>query len=228
MMQVRLTRYTNEPVLAIEEAAANCYDSIPSQEGKIMRACYKSGHGSVLEYVSFTWHISGVSRALLAQLTRHRHVSFAVRSQRYVNESQFGFVTPPSVLIDEKALALYNFTMETLQGVYDKLIAAGIPAEDARFVLPNACETVIECNMNLRELIHFCNERLCSRAQWEIRQLAQLMAGAVVEVMPAAIKYLVPKCEAKAPYCFCTESKSCGRHPKLEEVFKFNGIRSGS
>lgn len=227
-MQVRLTRYTKEPVLAIEEAAANCYDSVPSQDGKIMDACYKSGHGSVLEYVSFTWHISGVSRALLGQLTRHRHASFAVRSQRYVNESQFGYVTPPSILIEEKALALYNFAMETLQGVYDKLTASGIPAEDARFVLPNACETVIECNMNLRELIHFCNERLCQKSQWEIRQLAQMMAAAVIEAMPEAKKFLVPKCEAKIPFCFCMEDKSCGRHPKLEEVFKFNGIRSRS
>lgn len=228
MMQVKITRYTKDPVLAIEEAAANCYDSVPSQDGKIMNSCYKSSHFSVMEFTSFTWHISGVSRALMAQLTRHRHASFAVRSQRFVNESQFGYVTPPSVLIDEKALALYNFTMETIQGVYDKLTAAGIPAEDARFVLPNACETVIECAMNLRELIHFCNERMCVRSQWEIRQLAQMMSATVVEVMPAAKKYLVPKCEAKAPYCFCTESKSCGKHPKLEEVFKFNGIHTGS
>lgn len=227
-MQVKLTRYTKDPVLATEEAAANCYDSHPSTDGRIMNACYRSGHQSILEFATFTWHITGVSRALLAQLTRHRHASFAVKSQRFCNESQFGYVIPPSIMIEEKELALYQFTMETLQGIYDKLIAAGIPAEDARFVLPNACETVIECSMNLRELIHFCNERLCQKSQWEIRQLAQMMAAAVIEAMPEAKKFLVPKCEAKIPFCFCMEDKSCGRHPKLEEVFEFNGIQSRS
>ena len=93
MIKVKLTRVTENPILAIEEAASNCYDSKPSKSGRIMKACYKNGHHSVLEFADFTFHIEGVSRALLAQLTRHRVASYAVRSQRYC--SSFGVGFPP-------------------------------------------------------------------------------------------------------------------------------------
>lgn len=222
-MKVTLTRITENPIIAIEEAASNCYDSEPSIDGKIMKSCYKSGHQSVLEFADFTFHIEGVSRALLAQLTRHRLASFAVRSQRYCSEDGFKFVTPNSIEKNKDALLEYQCIMDQIKHVYHKLQKLGVPNEDARFVLPNACETVIEVKMNGRELIHFMNERLCSRAQWEIRKMAQLMKKEVENYNDQCKLYsefLVPKCEKYGKnFSFCTECKSCNKHPTLNDVY---------
>ena len=219
MIEVKLISYTPNPVNAIETAASTCYDSQPT-EGKIMRHCYKSGHHSVLEFADFSFKITGVSRALTHQLVRHRVASYAQRSQRYCKEDGFQTVTPSSVKRNPAALEKYEATIESLKTVYSELLALGIPAEDARMLLPNACCTEICVKMNLRELIHFCNERMCTCAQWEIRQLAKKMAEAAISVEPMLADYLVPKCEANKPYCFCTESKSrsCGKHPLISEI----------
>ena len=218
-MKVTLTRVTENPIGAIEEAACNCYNSEPTG-GKIMKSCYKSGHHSVLEFCDFTFHIEGVSRALTHQLVRHRLASYAQRSQRYCSEDGFKYITPPSIQkADEKTQWLYDEFMVYLQEFYTILQENGIPNEDARYVLPNACETVIEVKMNFRTLIHFMNERLCVRAQWEIRQMALLMKKAVEEQYPELAKYLVPKCEMHEDAPFCTEHNSCGRHPKLKDIY---------
>lgn len=219
MIEVKLISHTPNPVEAIETAASTCYDSQPTA-GKIMRHCYKSGHHSVLEFADFSFKISGVSRALTHQLVRHRMASYAQRSQRYCKEDGFQTVTPASVKRNPEALQKYEATIESLKTVYSELLALGIPAEDARMLLPNACCTEICVKMNLRELIHFCNERMCTCAQWEIRQLAKKMAEAAISVEPMLADYLVPKCEANKPYCFCTESKSrsCGKHPLISEI----------
>lgn len=222
-MKVTLTRITNDPILAIEEAASNCYDSTPSSEGKILTHCIKSGHTSVTEFCTFTFHIEGVSRALLAQLTRHRHAGYAVRSQRYCSEDRFNYVTPPSIQKHEHALEYFEAAMFYLQLTYEKLQAFGIDNEDARYVLPNACETTLEVTMNLRALMNFMNERLCTCAQWEIRQLAREMKRLIVEQVPALEPYLVPKCEKNGKeFGACNESKkrTCGRHPRLTEIFE--------
>ena len=219
-MKVELIHYTKNPVEAIEEAASTCYDS-QITDGRIMRHCYKSGHHSVLEFADFSFRISGVSRALTHQLVRHRMASYAQRSQRYCVEDGFEFVTPASVSKNQEADAVYQQTIDTIKKAYAQLLEMGVAAEDARMLLPNACCTEICVKMNLRELIHFCNERLCACAQWEIRAMTREMVKAVVEVAPQLKEFLVPKCEAHAPYSFCTESKSrtCGRHPVISEVF---------
>lgn len=219
-MKVELIHYTTNPVEAIERAASTCYDS-QTTDGRIMRHCYKSGHHSVLEFADFSFRISGVSRALTHQLVRHRMASYAQRSQRYCVEDGFEFVTPSSVAKNEKSNAVYQQTIETIKKAYAELLEMGVAAEDARMLLPNACCTEICVKMNLRELIHFCNERLCACAQWEIRAMTREMVKAVVEVAPQLKEFLVPKCEVHAPYSFCTESKSrtCGRHPVISEVF---------
>lgn len=220
-MTVILTNYTEHPVRAIEEAACNCYDSKPSEDGKIMRACIKSGHTSVTEFATFTFHVSGVSRALLAQITRHRvGVSFAVRSQRYCSEDGFQYVTPKTISGKPDALNRYQELMNEINSAYEELQSLGVPNEDARMVLPNACCTTFEVSFNLRSLMHFMNERLCTRAQWEIRELAQKMRDEVLVYFPELMDYLVPKCEMHKPYCFCTEQKSCGRHQKLKNIFE--------
>ena len=221
-MKVELINYTKNPIGAIENAASTCYDSIPSGEGKIFRHCYKSGHHSVLEFADFSFRISGVSRALTHQLVRHRMASYAQRSQRYCVEDGFEFVTPNSVTSNPKADAIYQSVIADIQKSYNELIALGVPAEDARMILPNACASVICVKMNLRELIHFCNERLCACAQWEIRAMAREMVREVVAVEPELKALLGPKCEAHAPYCFCTETRkrSCGRHPVIADIIK--------
>lgn len=226
-MEVKLTRFTGDPIKAIEEAASNCYDSVPDGSGKIMKHCIRSGHTSVTEFCDFTFHVSGVSRALSHQLVRHRIASYAQRSQRYCSEDGFKYVTPKSIKDHQSAIVLYDKLMETIEFQYKLLQELGIPNEDARMILPNACETVIEVKMNLRTLMNFMNERLCTCAQWEIRQLAQEMRRLVLEVIPQLEPYLVPKCERYGKeFGFCMETKSrrealkCNRHPRLADIFE--------
>ena len=221
-MKVTLTRVTENPILAIEEAASNCYNSEATGDGKIMKHCIKSGHTSVTEFCDFTFHIEGISRALSHQLVRHRMASYAQRSQRYCSEDGFEYITPSSIKSNPTANSIYNELMDEIALIYKSLQQAGVPNEDARMILPNACETVIEVKMNLRALMNFMNERLCTCAQWEIRQLALAMKKAIVEKYPELEEYLVPKCEKYGKeYGFCNEPKrrSCGRHPLIKDVF---------
>jgi thymidylate synthase (FAD) len=176
----------------------------------------------VLEFADFTFHVMGASRALLAQITRHRVASFSVRSQRYCSEDNFGYVTPDTIENIPAAKLEYKKAINRIKETYEYLQELGVPNEDARFILPNACETIMEVKMNGRELIHFMNERLCTRAQWEIRNLAKAMKSAVAshdEQCAEFAKFLVPKCYANLKYPFCTEHKSCGLAPKLEDVY---------
>jgi len=221
-MKVTLTRVTENPVQAIEEAASNCYDSEPSADGRIMNACYKSGHWAVLEFADFTFHVEGVSRALLAQLTRHRIASYAVQSQRYCAKNNFEYAIPPDIQNNVEALFCYTDIMKAIDSTYEKLQNLGIENENARMVLPNACDTVLEVKMNGRELINFMNLRLCTRAQWEIRKMAQQMKKCVSEhdeQCAEFAKLFRPKCQIHAPFNFCTEGKCCGKAPKLKDVY---------
>ena len=235
-MKVTLTRITEDPILAIEEAASNCYNSEATGDGKIMKNCIKSGHTSVTEFCDFTFHIEGISRALSHQLVRHRMASYAQRSQRYVSESEFDYVVPKSIKSNQGAFEEYTELMYQITDIYRLLQEMDIPNEDARMVLPNACETIIEVKMNLRALMNFMNERLCTCAQWEIRELALAMKKAIVEKYPELEPYLVPKCEKYGKeFGFCTETKQrreqlkCNRHPRLQEIFdcyhQYNGVQ---
>jgi len=226
-MKVTLTRITENPILAIEEAASNCYNSEATGDGKIMKHCIKSGHTSVTEFCDFTFHIEGISRALSHQLVRHRLASYAQRSQRYCSEDGFNYVKPNTVKPGDAANVIYDNAMEYLANTYKLLQELGIPNEDARMVLPNACETQIEVKMNLRTLMNFMNERLCTCAQWEIRNLAWEMRKQVLLQVPELDSYLVPKCEKYGKeFGFCTETKQrreqlkCNRHPRLAEIFE--------
>lgn len=216
-MQVKLTNYTPNPIDAIEQAACNCYDSKPCG-GRIARGCYNSGHLATFEFANFTFHISGVSRALLAQLTRHRVAGFAVRSQRYCSEGQSFCVFPPSILKNKEATEAYSAGLVKIWDTYRELQNLGIPNEDARYILPNACETTLEFTCNGRELIHIMNERLCARAQWEIRELFQLIKKTLQDCEDEQVRqfaeYCRPKCERDLAFAHCPEHNSCGRHPK--------------
>ena len=180
-----------------------------------LRKIMEMGHESVLEHASFTFLIEGVSRALLAQLTRHRIASFSVQSQRYVSyEEGFPYVIPASIrALGEDAVAEYRAQMAQIQDWYEgwqqRLGALGETSnEDARFVLPNACGTRVLVTMNARELRHFFALRMCGRAQWEIRAMADRMFEACYAAAPALFEDAGPGC-LRGP---CPEgAKTCGR-----------------
>lgn len=161
-----------------------------SDADRLIRHIVKSGHTSTLEHISFTFALEGVSRSLLAQLTRHRHLSFSVQSQRYVKlESDsksggFEYVIPNSIQADEDIAADFAGFIEDIQQFYDDLRARGIKAEDARYILPNAATTNLVMTGNLRTLLDFYSKRSSKQAQWEIRELAEHIKGEVINVEP--------------------------------------------
>ena len=184
-INVELVRYTPDPVEAAGRAAGICWDKEEKEEyGAFVRRVVKKGHESVIEHVSFTFRIEGVSRALTHQLVRHRIASYSQRSQRYVDEGEFEYVTPPNVERDEEARKLFVDFMEKSKELYDRLRGMGIRKQDARFVLPNACESKIVVTMNARSLRNFFHLRMARGAQWEIRKLAAMMFDLVHDVAP--------------------------------------------
>ncbi|MDR1670078.1 MAG: FAD-dependent thymidylate synthase, partial [Oscillospiraceae bacterium] len=181
--EVRLIAVTPDAERVVAAAARNCYsnmgpsallDGLDSEKtAELLERVASLGHESVLEHAAFTFTLENVSRALLAEITRHRIASFSVKSQRYVKESRFDHILPPSVQADGEAAGLFDRAMEAAGETYRALLERGIPPEDARFVLPNACCTHIVITMNARELRHFFRLRCCNRAQWEIRSVAE-------------------------------------------------------
>lgn len=192
-MNVTLIQATPDPVNTIAKIASICYDSDPKNALGLVRHLYKNGHHSVFEHIYFTFRIDGISRACSHQLVRHRHCSFTQRSQRYCAEDCFDYVVPPTM--DKRE---FGRDMSDLARWYEEYQENGIPNEDARYILPNACATSLYMSLNLRELIHLCNERMCSRAQWEIRELVIKMASLV----DGQLKFmLVPKCQSGRIIC---------------------------
>ena len=177
---------------------------------KLVKKVLASGHHSTVEHCQYTFSISGVSRACTHQLVRHRHASFSQKSQRYVTEEgQFEYVIPPTIKKSDLAPEYEEFMRKTSQ-FYALLIEKGIPAEDARFVLPNAATSSLIVSLNIRELIHLANLRLCTKAQLEIRNLVAKMCGLLQEKEPWLAEYLGAKCEING---YCDEIVSCGRYP---------------
>lgn len=225
-MQVDLIAYTQQVVptsdknpLSIAELAASvCYDSEPTETYRIAKGCKATGHRSVLEHISFTFHVTGVSRALLAQLSRHRHISLSVMSQRYVPMDDFDYVNPFG---EQHGGDVFDDMMSNIANDYKLLKNLGAANEDARAVLPNACCTELYVTINARSLIEMSHLRLCTRAQAEIRSMFQLIKERVATVCPELASWMVPSCEANPKYPFCPEgNRCCGRHPKLADVYK--------
>ena len=185
-MNCELLWVTPDPTETIERAARECYDSLDKvKEGsaaKLVRGCMSKGHYSITEHASASFRISEVSRALLAQISRHRHLSFCVRSQRYVNERHWEYVTPPEfngLQRDE-----YDKCMQEISVMYDNLLALGAKKEDARMLLPNGCHTSFVVTANLRAWAEFCAKRKDRAAQWEIRELATEIYDTLHEQCP--------------------------------------------
>jgi thymidylate synthase (FAD) len=228
--KVQLVQHTPEPEQLIASSARLCYASETAgilepdaDAGKFVAMLRRLGHLSPLEHASYTFLVEGVSRAMTHQLVRHRLASYSQRSQRYVAHGDFDYICPPQLagktVTDENGQAVdaetyFGETMEMIGQRYRRLVEAmGDEGEatnqDARYVLPNACETKIFVTMNARELLHFFEERLCMRAQWEIRGVADAMLSAARPTAPAVFKNAGPKCVRLG---YCPEgAKTCGR-----------------
>jgi thymidylate synthase (FAD) len=218
-MQVSLLYHTSNPERAVATAARLCYAPVGAAElmetmsdaqvDKVLATIMRSGHFSALEHASYTFAIDGVSRALTHQLVRHRVASFNQQSQRYVTySSEPEIVLPQTIANDSEARAAFDTAIDVAYATYARLVEAGIPAEDARYVLPNACIAKIVVTMNVRELLHFFEVRCCNRAQWEIQKLAHRMLDLVEPTAP----YIFMDAGAACRRGSCTEGKmTCGR-----------------
>ena len=250
MMTVRLIAHTPEPEKVVAAAAKLCYsdahitDLLDGLDGektdRFLTMLSDLGHASPIEHASFTFGIEGVSRTLLAQITRHRIASFSVQSQRYVRLDDFRYVIPPEIEAIPEAKAAFIESMnedarrylDLVQKLEDghtaRLMAEGLPEkqarakaskqanEDARFVLPNACTTKILMTMNARSLMNFFHHRCCNRAQWEIRDVADQMYRLVYAAAPKLFQNAGPSCVRGA----CSEGKmSCGKMREVRERF---------
>lgn len=226
-MKVTLINHSENPDLTVATAARQCYSSDKSEElvqkvvenkniCTLVQKLFDMGHLSPFEHVSFTFLVEGISRACSHQLVRHRIASYSQKSQRYVSEKQFEYVTPASISKNETAKRVYDEAMKQLQATYNFLVTLGIPKEDARYLLPNACETQIIITMNARALLNFFEHRCCSRAQWEIRQMAYMMLEEVKKVAPNIFSKAGASCDIIG---YCPEGNmSCGRVPTLADI----------
>ncbi len=234
-MKVTLLNFTPAPEKTVVLAAKLCYsDSNISQlEEKIKGVSYEKflgkilnmGHLSVLEHAGFTFGIEGISRATSHQLVRHRLASYSQQSQRYVAFKEgLGFVTPPSLKKNSGIAKKFSDTAASLHNFYKEMIEAGIPAEDARYILPNAATTRIIVTMNARELLHFFGLRACERAQWEIREMAKQMLSLVKKESPFIFKKAGPGCVSTGK---CTEGEmTCGRPDEIRKEFMSLGVNT--
>ena len=247
-MNVKLLEHTPNPENLIAAAAKLCYSSSTVDElimdnmtdesvEKFLNMLFDLGHESPIEHASFTFAIEGISRACSHQLVRHRIASYSQKSQRYVSENQFEYVTPPSVK-EYGAEEIFDETMYKIQCEYENirdLLIEGMVKrgmnrkaaekkanEDARFVLPNACCTSIIVTMNIRSLFNFFKHRCCNRAQWEIRDMATRMWKLCMEVSPTIFKHAGPDCVTKNK---CGEGKmTCGKFSEKKMEFDFTSF----
>jgi thymidylate synthase (FAD) len=242
-MKVTLLNYTPHPEATIATAAKLCYSNKSIHDltlkasdddaAEFIDRLMSLGHESPIEHVTFTFGIEGISRSCSHQLVRHRIASYSQKSQRYVNEAQFEYVTPEAIEEDPMTEAVYDETMMFIQERYDAIrevlisryVKRGMDKkdaekkanEDARMVLPNACCTSIIVTMNIRSLFNFFKHRCCNRAQWEIREMADEMYKLCYAVAPNIFKYAGPGCVTGR----CTEGKmSCGKTAEMIKHFK--------
>lgn len=252
LIKVELISFTPDPERVSATAGKLCYSSsdISSLRDGLTDEKTESyidmivslGHESVLEHVSFTFGIEGISRACSHQLVRHRIASYSQKSQRYVDENGFQFIVPPEIESEPEAKAEFDRLMKEIEFSYSKISdiltqkhiidfveqgfdpktaiskAQKLANEDARFVLPNACETKIIVTMNARSLFNFFRHRCCNRAQWEIREVAQEMLKICLEKAPHIFGCAGPSCVAEGK---CPEGKmTCGKMKEVKEYYE--------
>ena len=222
MVSVTLLSHTPEPERVIGAAARLCYAPVGAAElveklsdeeiDRLLKLILKSGHLSVCEHASFTFAIEGISRTCSHQLVRHRLASYSQQSQRYVKLKKPPIITPPAVAADPDMAAKFEAATEAAYADYRAMLDAGMEAEDARYLLPQAVETKIVVTMNARELLHFFTLRTCERAQWEIRAMAERMLALVLPLAPRIFGKAGPACIRGR----CPEGKFyCGKPRRL-------------
>ena len=256
MAIVTLITHTPEPEKVVAAAAKLCYSNTgvvdignnltEEKTASFVKMLSDMGHDSPTEHVTFTFGIEGVSRALLAQITRHRIASYSVQSQRYVTLENFQYIVPPEIEAIPEAKKLFLEAMDTDRKYYESLreilkakhlktmlddgveektaqkAAEKKAIEDARFVLPNACDTKMVVTMNVRSLHNFFKHRCCNRAQWEIQDLAEQMYKLVFNVAPNLFTKSGPACT----FGKCPEGKmTCGKALEMRE--KYDAIKEG-
>jgi thymidylate synthase (FAD) len=251
VINVTLISHTEDPMRSLYMAYRTCYSQLtpqqvlariqderitPEQMREFIEDRLKTGHASPLEQVWFEFGISGVSRAFSHQFVRHRvGISFEQQSQRYVTYKggEFPYSVPETVRragLEDKMADLF----QQAGGLYQEMVDAGVPPEDARFLLPNATNTNFKVTVNFQSLLHICDLRLCTRAQWEFRKVAALMRAEVLKAVPELGRYLQPKCgELRMGYCDESEKdwEACpiGRvRPHKDALFRlYNAYRKG-
>jgi len=227
-LKVKLLRYTADPELLCGAAAltstrsgspSEIFEKMdPETAKRIIKRVTGYGHVSVIEHVSFTFTIEGVSRVMTHQLVRHRVASYTQQSQRYVTYNTLEkYVTPPNIADKAEAKELFEETLGKISKTYKKLLKLGISKEDARFILPNASKTNIIVTMNARELRHFFNLRCCVRAQWEITEVAIEMLRQAKKVAPALFENAGPSCIELG---YCPEGKKKPPECNIQEIKK--------
>ncbi len=225
-LKVTLLSHTNDPERTIVAAIRQCYSPLSGkdlwekvtddQKARLIKQIISSGHTSTIEHASFTFAVEGVSRALTHQLVRHRIASYSHQSQRYVTIKDVSYILPPSIEKNKTSTKIYLDQIQKVSDAYQKLIELDIPAEDARMIIPNGFETKIVVTMNCRSLFNFFDERLCNRAQWEIRLLAAAMLKEVRKVAPNVFKYAGPSCVTEK---ICWQGKlNCGKPDKIKGI----------
>ncbi|MCL6451611.1 MAG: FAD-dependent thymidylate synthase [Acetobacteraceae bacterium] len=234
-MKVRLVAHTPAPELVVARAARTCYSHLdlgslpfggdPAAASRLISRLLDSGHLSPLEHAVFTFAVSDVSRVTLAQLTRHRLASYSVESQRQVPVGPSSYVEPPSLLRVPGARELFSAQVRSAIDCYRRLVELGVRREDARYCLPQAVTTSLFLTLNARELLLVASQRLCRRAQWEIRRLVHLMVREASRVAPALMARAGPPCLKEG---VCPEGRfSCGRLDELRRAGAAGGPRQG-
>jgi thymidylate synthase (FAD) len=225
-ISVLLVASTPEPDMTVAAAARLCYSDVSAGDllekmkgediSRFIGHLRESGHFSPFEHAVFTFAVEGVSRVCTHQLVRHRVASYSQQSQRYVDMKEPEAVIPPSVISNPAALDIFESSVRCSHAAYVAMVEAGVPREDARFVLPHGWGTKIVITMNARELHHFFSMRLCRRAQWEIRDLAREMLRLAREKAPNLFAVAGPDCVTRGR---CFESRPCGQpYANVEEV----------
>lgn len=224
-MQVTLVSYTPNPELVIAVAARSSASSLSAtklwdtlsarQVENLLKQLLESGHLSPFEHASFTFVIEGISRVTSHQLVRHRLASYTQQSQRFVSLEKLSYITPSTITSQPEFAVKYQQAVEAAHKLYRQMLEAGIPQEDARYVLPQAIMTQLVMTMNARELLHACSLRLCLRAQWEIVELFEWIKLEVEKVAPYLGAELKPKCYRLG---YCDERQSCGIFPTKTEL----------
>jgi len=228
-MDVQLLEATEDPERLICQAARNDYmeefvgetsfeevmgevggDSLADRQETLIHHLLDHGHFGPFEHPHATFAVKGISRSCMAQITRHRHVSFDIQSMRYVSFDDVDpadvrdgemVVVPPSVEdpdwvgrnqdsgpVDEETAKrreeLFRETIENAFDSYQELLEMGLPPEDARYVLPIGTKVNMVMSMNARMLMHVADMRAAADAQWEIRQMTEDILDLAAEWCP--------------------------------------------